>query len=27
MNLIDIIEKENLKDNVPEFEVGDTVKV
>ena len=27
MNLIDIIEKENIKDNVPEFEVGDTVKV
>ncbi len=27
MNLIDIIEKENLKENVPEFDVGDTVKV
>lgn len=27
MNLIDIIEKENLKENVPEFNVGDTVKV
>lgn len=27
MNLIDIIEKENLKKNVPSFEVGDTVKV
>ena len=27
MNLIDIIEKENLKENVTEFEVGDTVKV
>lgn len=27
MNLIDIIEKENLKENVPEFEIGDTVKV
>ncbi len=27
MNLIDIIEKENLRENVTEFEVGDTVKV
>lgn len=27
MNLIDIIEKENIKDNVPEFDIGDTVKV
>ncbi|MDR0850251.1 MAG: 50S ribosomal protein L19 [Christensenellaceae bacterium] len=27
MNLIDIIEKENLKENVPQFDVGDTVKV
>lgn len=27
MNLIDVIEKENLKDNVPEFNIGDTVKV
>lgn len=27
MNLIDIIEKENLKENVADFEVGDTVKV
>lgn len=27
MNLIDIIEKENLKENVTDFEVGDTVKV
>ena len=27
MNLIDIIEKENLKANVPEFGIGDTVKV
>ena len=27
MNLIDIIEKENLKENIPEFSVGDTVKV
>jgi len=27
MNLIDVIEKENLKENLPEFNVGDTVKV
>ena len=27
MNLIDVIEKENLKDNIPEFNIGDTVKV
>ena len=27
MNLIDIIEKENLKENVPQFDVGDRVKV
>ncbi len=27
MNLIDIIEKENLKANVPDFGIGDTVKV
>ena len=27
MNLIDIIEKENIKDNVPDFDIGDTVKV
>ncbi len=27
MNLIDIIEKENLKANVPEFDIGDTVRV
>ena len=27
MNLIDIIEKENLKATVPEFGIGDTVKV
>ena len=27
MNLIDVIEKENIKDNVPEFGIGDTVKV
>ncbi len=27
MNLIDIIEKESLKDNVPDFNIGDTVKV
>ena len=27
MNIIDIIEKENLKDDAPEFNVGDTVKV
>ncbi len=27
MNLIDIIEKENLKANVPEFGIGDTVRV
>ncbi|NCB48626.1 MAG: 50S ribosomal protein L19 [Clostridia bacterium] len=27
MNLIDVIEKENENENVPEFSVGDTVKV
>ena len=27
MNIIDIIEKENLRDDAPEFNVGDTVKV
>ena len=27
MNLIDVIEKESVKDNVPEFGIGDTVKV
>lgn len=27
MNLIDVIEKENVKDSVPEFGIGDTVKV
>lgn len=27
MNIIDVIEKENLKKDVPTFEVGDTVKV
>jgi len=27
MNMIDVIEKENLKQNVPAFNVGDTVKV
>ena len=27
MNLIDVIEKESIKDNVPEFSIGDTVKV
>ena len=27
MNLIDVIEKENIKDNIPEFGIGDTVKV
>ncbi len=27
MNLIDIIEKENLKANVPDFAIGDTVRV
>lgn len=27
MNLIDVIEKENIKDNIPEFNIGDTVKV
>lgn len=27
MNLIDIIEKENLKANVPDFSIGDTVRV
>ena len=27
MNIIDVIEKENLKKDVPSFNVGDTVKV
>lgn len=27
MNLIDVIEKENLKESVPEFSIGDTVRV
>ena len=27
MNLIDVIEKENIKDNIPDFNIGDTVKV
>jgi len=27
MNLIDVIEKENLKENIPDFSIGDTVKV
>ena len=27
MNLIDVIEKENVKENVAEFNIGDTVKV
>ena len=27
MNLIDVIEKENLKENIPDFNIGDTVKV
>ena len=27
MNLIDVIEKENLKESVPEFGIGDTVRV
>ena len=27
MNLIDIIEKENLKGSTPNFDIGDTVKV
>ena len=27
MNLIDLIEKENLKPEIPDFSVGDTVKV
>ena len=27
MNIIDIIEKENLKDDAPKFNVGDTVRV
>ena len=27
MNIIDVIEKENLRKDVPAFEVGDTVKV
>ncbi len=27
MNLIDVIEKESVKDSVPDFGIGDTVKV
>ncbi len=27
MNLVDVIEKESVKDSVPEFGIGDTVKV
>jgi len=27
MNLVDVIEKENLKKDIPNFSVGDTVKV
>ena len=27
MNLIDVIEKESVKENLPEFNIGDTVKV
>ncbi|MDR0696071.1 MAG: 50S ribosomal protein L19 [Christensenellaceae bacterium] len=27
MNIIDIIEKEGLKPNIPQFNIGDTVKV
>ena len=27
MNLIDVIEKENLKENVADFNIGDTVRV
>ena len=27
MNMVDIIESENLKKDVPEFNIGDTVKV
>lgn len=27
MNLIDVIEKENLKENVTDFNIGDTVRV
>ena len=27
MNLVDVIEKEQLKDNVADFNIGDTVKV
>lgn len=27
MNLIDVIEKESVKENLPEFSIGDTVKV
>ncbi len=27
MNLIDVIEKENVKSDIPEFGIGDTVKV
>jgi len=27
VNLIDVIEKENLKESVPEFSIGDTVRV
>ena len=26
-NIIDQIEKENMKENLPEFNIGDTVKV
>lgn len=27
MNIIDVIEKENMRENAPEIQVGDTVKV
>ena len=27
MNIVDIIEQENLKNNVPDFNIGDTVRV
>ena len=27
MNLIDVIEKENLNESIPEFNIGDTVRV
>lgn len=27
MNIVDVIEQENLKNNVPDFNIGDTVRV